>query len=86
MFIVETVRQFVRELLRDDRKLRVAAVRVVAGVARIAAKILAPAPAEFAGAIDVPQPADTDPLARSANRVAPVANLVDPPDDLMAGE
>ncbi len=62
-FIAQVIGQFIREILRDGGVFGVAAIGVVAGVARGGAKIFASAPAENTSAIHLPQPGDADALA-----------------------
>ena len=62
VFVVETLGQFVSEILRRHRVLGVSAIHVVSGVARVGTEVLAPAPAKPAGAVHMTQPGDTNPL------------------------
>src|ERR1700745_3383639 len=62
VFVIETFGQLVSEVLRGDGIFRVSAIDVITGVARVPAQVLAPAPAELAGGVHMPQPCDADPL------------------------
>src|SRR5581483_1688128 len=82
--VAERVGNRVSEVLADDGILRVAAVVIVAGEARVGAEILAAAPAICARAAGFAQPGHPDARARREARAALAASR-DRPDDLMAG-
>ena len=84
MFIVEAIGQFVSEILRRHGVLGISAIGIVAGVARAGAQILAASPAEFAGAVHVTEPCDSDSLSNMKSRDIR-SDPIDPPNDLMPG-
>jgi hypothetical protein len=76
--IVEALRQRVDEVRARVGVLRVAAVQVVAGEARLVAEVLGAGPAEAAGPVGRAHPGDAHALSRAAA-------LDDLADDLVAG-
>jgi hypothetical protein len=83
VFVIEVFGQRVSEILRDNSIFRVPAINVVTGIARVAAQVLASAPAELAGAIYMLQPCDADPLP-DLQAHYPVAGFVHSSDNMMA--
>ena len=68
-----------------NRVFGIPAVHVIAGEARLAAKVLAPARAVLARTARVPEPRNADPIADVQMRHA-VADHVDEADDFMSGD
>src|SRR5262249_13122934 len=82
--IPELIGNRVGEVLAHDRELGVTAVVIVAGEARVGAKIFTSAPAIYALAAGLAQPRDSDPRAQAEARASGTASC-DRADDLVAG-
>ena len=77
-------RQMIRKGVRDDHRLGIAPVDMVAGEAGAIAQVLIASPAEVAGAARLVEPGDTDPIPLSESCRCCAAAL-DDAHDLMAG-